>query len=77
MTRVTLRIDHIVSDWPNLDRTALEAAFRQEIEQWVASEGTAALGQGGYRELVQAEMASSRSALAPRVAAAAVRAVKP
>ena len=77
MTRITLRIDQIVSDRPGLDRTVLAAALRREIGQLVAGEGSAALGKAGYRRRVQTDLPAGKSALAPRVAAAAVRAVKP
>ena len=77
MTRITLRIDQIVSDRPGLDRAALEAALRREVGQLVARDGTAALGKNSYRQHVQTGLPAGKSGLASRVATAAVRTVKP
>jgi len=77
MSRITLRIDRIVSAGPGLDRALLEAALRREIAELVAREGVGVLGQGGHRQRVQADLSPDPGALAPRVAAAAIKAVLP
>jgi hypothetical protein len=77
MTRINLRIDRVVSDRPGLDRAALEQALRLEIARTVAGQGIAALGRSRDRPLIRADLPRGNGPLAPRVAAAALKAVKP
>lgn len=77
MSRITLRVDRIVCDRPGLDRAVLEQALRKEIAGLVAGQRIAALGQARNRPWVRTDMPAGNGPLAPRVAAAAIKAVKP
>jgi hypothetical protein len=77
MTRVRITIDRIVADTPGLDRAALERAIRAEVTRTLASGGAGAFGSGGTRAEAGGALAPGTAPLPARVAAAAVRAVKP
>lgn len=77
MTRVRLRIDRITIDQPGLDRAALETEMRHEIGRLLSEQGTDALGSGGYRAQVRADLPAGTGTLTARVAAATAKAVKP
>jgi len=74
--RIALRIDRIVAHRPGLDRAALEAALRQEVEHALSTGGAEAFGQGGYRPRVRATLPEDKSALSVRVASAAIGALR-
>ena len=75
--RIALSIDRITCDRPGLDRAALEAALRREVSRHVAEGGVGALGPGGARTQARVTLAPGKGPIAGRVAAAAVKAVKP
>jgi hypothetical protein len=77
MTRVRISIDRIVADTPGLGRGALARAIRAEVAQTLAAGGAEAFGRGGTRAGLSATLAPGKAPLPARIAAAAVKAVKP
>ncbi|AUH64199.1 hypothetical protein [Paracoccus zhejiangensis] len=77
MTRITLRIDRIVTDGPGLDRAALERAIRAELTRTAVTGGAGAFGAGRARPLVSATLQKGGGPLTAQVAAAVATAVTP
>lgn len=77
MTKINISIDRIVLDRPGLDRGAVEQALRAELTRAVATDGAGAFGAGGSRSQVGAALTPGAGPLSARIAAAAVKAVKP
>jgi hypothetical protein len=74
--RVTLSIDRITTDRPGLDRTALEAALRDEVRRLIAGPEAAALHLGSSRAELRTDLPPVKGTLSSRVATATINAVK-
>lgn len=77
MTRITLRIDRIVTDQPGIDRQAIERALRAELVRSLATHGPGVLGAGRDLRVVRASLGQSVDPVATRIAAATMRALSP
>ena len=72
MTRIRLKIGRVTSQARGIDRAALETALRDELRKSIGSGAMTS----SVRGLATADVTPGQGGLAPRVAQAAVKAVK-
>jgi hypothetical protein len=74
-SKITLRIDRVVTDQPGLSRTDLNAALHQEITRLVSERGLATFGQSTSLAASRGTVSNGKATLPARVAAATLKAV--